>query len=264
MRKNQVFIFVCCVVSSSYCTSCGDNAKAPGEREELSYGLDPAQSNGTQITISTRDEFLKLIPNVIWEKHSRNKGYCPKVSQDIIVQGEITFTAKDIEDALNAANVAFATGCDLDISPSCKADFRIAFENQQNGIMCDETDYDETFRYHFCKKNITIANTSIRLRGVLEDSHPSYPFFWHILDIRSSSTASCDKGQFLCSANNLCWSSFADYCHLCLAYETDRCACLSPAGNVTDGVACSFWVEADVQYSGKCIQGVCDGQNLAY
>jgi len=175
----------------------------------------------------------------------------PYTSTRMEVTGDVHFTDAVVFDAL-----------DLAVPPGCAGQFdcrqRVGFTLGQDlaGVTCDAL--DEESWLSLCGTVAFDADTTVRFRATLQDTHPSEWNYVPIIQLLPACEAECAEGELRCPADNTCWSSFESYCRLCLEEDKTICPCQTIDGDAEDGESCSFMVSGDVMCGGECKAGACE------
>lgn len=191
-----------------------------------------------QIVQST-DEFVRFLTQIEWTPIGGYSNRLPVASQDVFIAGTLTLAATQIPVPQACLN-----------RHDCRHDALLTVSSSLSGVECQANDVGGC-------ETVSMADTTVRFRGIMRDTHPSRWNFSPTLELLSACSAPCESGEFRCPTDNTCWSSFDAYCRLCGGQTKEACACQSPEGILPDGSECHFWMSGDVIQSGTCQVGVC-------
>jgi hypothetical protein len=103
---------------------------------------------------------------------------------------------------------------------------------------------------------LTLTNVRLRFRPLLVDVHPSGYNFIPVIYLMPPSDYEC-KG-LRCDIDQVCYSSFAEYCQHCLTLSHPECVCRHGEETISpDGTYCEIFLSGDMIASGECQNGVC-------
>lgn len=164
------------------------------------------------------------------------------LSGDIRVKGTVSVTGD---------KVTAPSSCTAGVCPP-RASFVIVDRNAS--VSCDAPD---TAAWMQVCGGVTLRDTTVRFRAVVQDTHPGIYNYTPVIEVVDSCEKPCKAGEMRCKADNTCWSSYEDFCRLCLGRDKKICPCWSASGPLPEGTACHFMVSGDVGCSGTCQAGRC-------
>lgn len=221
-----------------------------------SQAQDGPVSSCSPKTIATRQDLLQVISGLQWSPYTPPGSGALALSEPLVVSGPVTISDTDLSvpSSCNAGNtcmeqVFFATGLSSESLPA-----GVTLDNQESDLPL--TAYAE----------LTLANVTVRLRGVVENVHPWTFNFIPLIRIEPDCADECTAGSFKCDADRLCYTNSV-YCNRCLGLGNKECACHELASPLPDGTACSYLSKTMTALcNGECQGGSClySGQPDAY
>lgn len=196
-------------------------------------------------TITSANELVAIIEAASdWVSFGPYTTGCLPASADIRVPGTLT---------LQASSVAVPTACQ---GGACRDAVRFRAQGQPMGVECLEPEV--WFSFTLCA-GITLRNTTIRVRMLREDIHPSElgnqaP----IVDVLPACATPCGADELTCAASHTCWTTVRDHCAYCLGASNEACGCWDGARFAEDGTMCSIATSGDLIERGTCRAGACD------
>lgn len=112
------------------------------------------------------------------------------------------------------------------------------------------------FDFTVCE-DIVVRDTTIRLRTIAQDIHPTSPNWLRIVEVLEPCEAACGESELACEATHTCWSTVRDHCAYCLGGSNEACGCWDGKGFLPDGAACQIAISGDVSVGGICKAGLC-------
>jgi len=169
---------------------------------------------------------------------------CMPASSEIAVTGTVT---------LAGDSVVIPSSC---TAPGCRQKVSFRLDPAATGVTCNEP--EEFFDFTACG-SITVTDSTVRVRAILLDIHPSaFGNFMPLVEVLGPCAADCGANRFACEADHTCWSSVRDHCAYCLNGSNEECACWDGDRLLPDGTACEMFVSGDVVIGGTCRDGACD------
>jgi hypothetical protein len=104
---------------------------------------------------------------------------------------------------------------------------------------------------------LTLANTTVRLRTVLVDTHPCAVNFVPVVEVEAPCGTPCGPGLALCPGDGVCYAQGDSFCRRCEGGGREECACRGADGPLPEGAHCTYWQSGDVRCDGTCRQGTC-------
>lgn len=136
----------------------------------------------------------------------------------------------------------------------CAPGVRFQLRDDVAGVTCINR---EAYFYYSTCDAIEVTNTSLRVRAVMQDTHPGTYNFMSFVEILPACEQSCRDDQLRCEATEACWDSARDHCTYCLGADSDVCACWTPDGFEPDGGECYVTISGDSSIGGTCERGTC-------
>lgn len=221
--------------------ACSTNDGSPDANASFPAACPQTTCAPASATVHSVGELDALLQARTWTSFAFYTTGCLPASDDIVVQGTLT---------LDAQSLTRPSGCGAD----CRTEIAYRLLDAPAGVTCDELDPID--RLHACSK-ITITNTTLRVRTLIEDIHPASPNSTSVLELMGPCTEACPTSAFTCEESHTCWGSERDYCAYCLGGTNETCACWHASGLAADGTTCSIYVSGDVTVGGVCAGGAC-------
>jgi hypothetical protein len=228
------------------CTS-GEPDKNSGEPDKNAF---PDQCSPTACeigpTITSANELVAIIEATSdWVVYGPYTTGCLRASADMHVSGTVT---------VNTDSIAVPTFCQN--LGDCRKAVRFRSSLQLQEVECLQP--EPWFDYTLCA-GITLRDTTVRLRMLQEDIHPSsFGNFAPIVDVLPACATPCGSSELACEATHTCWSNVRDHCAYCLGGSNEACACWNGARFDDDGTQCSFALSGDLIANGTCHAGTCE------
>jgi hypothetical protein len=196
-------------------------------------------------TIASANELIAIIEATPdWVTFGPYTTGCLPASADILVSGTVT---------LQADSVAVPTICR---GGACRDVVRFRAQEQPMGVECLEP--EPWFSFTLCA-GITLHDTTIRVRTLREDIHPSeFGNYAPIVDVLPACATPCGADELTCAASHTCWTSVRDHCAYCLGGSNEECGCWDGARFAENGAKCSIATSGDIIELGICRAGTCD------
>lgn len=197
--------------------------------------------------LSTKQALLARIAALKWTSYSPSSSGPVAISSPLTISGTLTVNSKELKPPPGCTvastcltQVLFARGLSTGALPA-----GISFGAK---VSTPITVY----------QSVTLSNTTVRLRAVVENVHPWTSNFIPVIRIEPDCQSSCPKGSQVCSASDqLCYAG-ASFCRLCLGLNHKQCACRDFAKIKADGTACSYLSKTMSSLcQGKCAAGTC-------
>jgi hypothetical protein len=228
------------------CTSNGEPDKNPPPIETTFPDRCAPTACTAGPTITAANELVVLIDATPeWVAEGPYTTGCLPASSDIRVTGTVTVQTDRITVPALCRNRS-----------DCRQAVRFRSSSLPPGVEC--LDPEPWYSYALCA-GITLRDTTVRLRMVLEDIHPSsFGNAAPIVDVLPACAAPCGDSEFACEATHTCWSTARDHCAYCLGGSNEACGCWRGTRFDDDGAPCSVWRSGDLVESGTCRAGACD------
>lgn len=155
---------------------------------------------------------------------------CLPASKNIPVQGTITLRGADHDGKFRPRDLVPGVEC-------------IGAQYYWDFMTCDE---------------VTLTNTTIRIRTVTQDIHPAPENHLRLIEILDACESGCAAETFACEATHTCWPTERDYCAYCLGGDNETCGCWEDGALLPNGSECSIFVSGDIIASGVCEAGRCE------
>ncbi len=206
----------------------------------------PATACATGPTITAANELVAMIDATEeWFSYGPYTTGCLPASADLRITGTVT---------VQADRLAVPASCQG--RSDCRQAVWFRSTSLPPGVECLDPEY--WFDYAQCA-GITLRDTTVRLRMVMQDIHPSaFGNFAPIVDVLPACAAPCDDPELACEATHTCWSSVRDHCAYCLGGSNAACGCWLGARFDDNGARCSIATSGDVIQNGTCHAGACD------
>jgi hypothetical protein len=158
------------------------------------------------------------------------------------VSGSFTVRGEDI-----AVPASCGTGCGQQV--------RFRLRDEPAGVECiGPLSY---FDFTLCDE-VTLTDTTVRLRMLLEDVHPAQDNIIPIVEVMPACETACADDQIACGATHTCWDTARDHCAYCLGGDNEACGCWNGEAFAGDGETCTIALTGDTYVSGTCQTGVCE------
>lgn len=169
---------------------------------------------------------------------------CLTGSADLRVTGTVT---------VQGDSIAVPTYCKSRMD--CRHAVRFRGSPLPLGVDC--VDPESWYDFTLCGA-ITIHDTTIRVRAVSQDIHPSgFGNAAPVVEVLAACASACGSEQHACEATHTCWREVRDHCAYCLNGTNEACACWTGGGFQADGTDCTFAISGDVYVLGTCQHGTC-------
>lgn len=196
-----------------------------------------------EVRIHKKPELIRLLSQLEWGAQGPYSSKSIPITPDIVITNPIRVSPNEIP---------IPAACQK--RTDCRHSVSLGYSRPVPGIHCEGS---EKYLGRQSCREIALSPGKYRFRGIMIDTHPSRYNFIPFLEVYSSSKEACEQGEFTCTGNNTCYSSFNEYCRLCLGLAADECACRDENGIMPDGSKCRFFVSGDVKMGGVCRQGIC-------
>jgi hypothetical protein len=195
-------------------------------------------------TVSAAGTLVAIIEATTWAPVGRHTSGCLSASADIAIEGALTLRSED---------VAVPGWCSA--RNDCRNQVMFRVRGQAAGVTC--LDPEIWFDFTMCA-GVALADTTIRLRTLQQDVHPSHVGnFIPLVEVLPPCAASCAAQEVSCEATHTCWGSVADHCAHCLGGSRAVCACWDGSSFKADGTPCTYFAGNDIGVLGQCRAGVC-------
>lgn len=221
--------------------ACSQSQSGPPLLVEFPEACEP-ETCVAAITVTTAGELAAKLDFTGAPGVGRYTTGCLPASGDITARGTIT---------LRSTDVAVPAGCTSD----CRQKVMFRLRGEPAGVTCLEPEH--WYDFTLCA-GVTIADTTVRVRPVIQDTHPSaFGNSSPVVDVLPACTAPCGSSQVACPATHTCWQTPRDQCAYCLGGDNEQCACWDGTAPLADGTHCAYFVSGDVEVSGTCVSGTC-------
>lgn len=197
-------------------------------------------------TITAANELVALIEATPdWVGYGPYTTGCLPASADIRVTGTVT---------VQADTIAVPAFCQT--RADCRKAVRFRSKPLPQGVECQGP--EQWYGYTLCA-GLTLRDTTVRLRAVQQDIHPSgFGNAAPVVDVLPACAEPCGSSELACEATHTCWASVRDHCAYCLGGSNEECACWDGARFQANGKQCSMAVSGDLVVSGTCRAGKCE------
>src|SRR5262245_33746597 len=249
MKAATILLGACLLACTSHdpaVTGPGDPPAGPGEMPvDTAFPNRCADSAcATGPTVAAAKDLISIVEASSWVRFGPYTTGCLPASPDIHVTGSVT---------VQGDGIAIPAFCQS--RQDCRKAVRFRSRPLPAGVEC--IDPEPWYEYTLCG-SITLRDTTIRLRTVDQDIHPSeYGNSAPVVDVLAACAAPCGSSEFACEATHTCWSEARDQCAYCLSGTNEACACWNGTGFDKDGARCTFAISGDVYLGGTCRAGTC-------
>lgn len=199
----------------------------------------PVETCQTGAPVTAASQLVAMIEATpTWTPIGEYTTGCLPASKDIPITGPV---------AVRGADIAFPE------SSFPPVQFQLV--DAPAGVTCVDPTY--WFDFTTCKA-IDVGDTTVRLRMVLLDIHPTPPNYTPLVQVLPACELPCSPDQFVCQATHTCWSTARDQCAYCLGGSNELCSCWNGHSLDADGTECTVWRSGDFTELGTCQGGVCN------
>jgi hypothetical protein len=198
--------------------------------------------------VTTREGLLGVLSQIEFGSVGPYTSAHLPISKDIQVRGTVSLTSSDVP-----------------VPATCQSrddcQHAVVFDHGVGiaGVVFAARDADAGWAPGY--PGVTLTDTTIRLRPLLEDYHPWRYNFIPVVSVMPPCTSPCSASARKCPWDGVCYGE-QQYCRLCEALSNEVCACRTLGGTtIADGGACSFMVSGDVRCQGHCVAGRCQSDN---
>jgi hypothetical protein len=195
-------------------------------------------------TITSVNELAAIVEATPdWVTYGPYTRGCLPASADIRISGTVTVGTADIEPPVSCQQRS-----------DCRKAVWFRASSLPPGVECLEP--EQWYEFTLCA-GLTLRDTTVRLRMVMQDIHPSDANFVSVVDVLPACAAPCGSAEYACEATHTCWADPRDHCAYCLGGGNEVCACWSGTDPDPDGTRCEVAVSGDVYVPGSCRAGSC-------
>lgn len=196
-------------------------------------------------TVASVGELAALIEATPdWVTYGPYTRGCLPASADVAISGTLTVRGGDVE---------LPESCQL--RADCRKAVWFRALSAARGVEC--LDPEQWYGFTLCA-GLRLSDTTVRLRMVMQDIHPSDANFVSVVDVLPACAAPCSSTEHACEATHTCWADPRDHCAYCLGGSNEACACWNGTAFDADGTRCEVAISGDVYVPGTCRAGTCE------
>jgi hypothetical protein len=194
-------------------------------------------------TITSVNELVAIIEATSdWVQYGPYTRGCLPASADIRISGTMTVGAGDVDVPVSCQQ------------PGCRKAVWFRASSLPPGVEC--VGPEQWYEFTLCA-GLTLRDTTVRLRMVMQDIHPSDANFVSVVDVLPACASPCSSTEHACPATHTCWADPRDQCAYCLGGSNEACACWNGTAFDADGTRCEVAISGDVYVPGSCRAGTC-------
>jgi len=248
MKLGTILLGACLIACASRQDGGPDGMEPPpdGTVQDLFPRHCPATPCATGPTVTSTAQLATLIEQTSsWTPLGPYTTGCLTASADIRVTGTVTVSGDSL------AVPAFCKD-----RQDCRKAVRFRSKPLPAGVECLQP--EQWYGYTLCA-GLTLRDTTVRLRMVQQDIHPSsFGNAAPVVDVLGACAGTCGPSEFACEASHTCWATVRDHCAYCLAGTNDACACWTGSEFAAEGARCEMAVSGDLYVYGSCRARVCE------